>query len=216
MIHLMKTETSSPWAEFVSRLAALTAAMLLVATTAVSGCGTIGHLRDVMTSPILPVEAPDANLANSPVVAAMRGRVVKIRGSAHSCQKLVEGSGFVVSPNRVMSTAHDVAGTDSVSVEVDGTRYNAQVVSYDPGADISILDVPNLTAQPLNFAQSPVTSGTDTLLLGYPDGVSFIATPARIREITTLDDPDIYRTTTVTRVYDETAERSEKCSTGAQ
>jgi S1-C subfamily serine protease len=54
----------------------------------------------------------------------------------------------VVAPNRVMSMAHVVAGTDSVSVEVDGTRYDAQVVSYDPNRDISILDVPNLRAEP--------------------------------------------------------------------
>ena len=37
---------------------------------------------------------------------------VKIRGVAPSCQKVLEGSGFVVAPNRVMSNAHVVAGAD--------------------------------------------------------------------------------------------------------
>ena len=89
--------------------------------------------------------------------------------------------------------------TDSVSVEVDGTRYDAQVVSYDPNRDISILDVPNLRAQPLLLAEVVADSGTDALMLGYPGGGDFVATPVRIREVVELNGPDIYRTTTVTR-----------------
>jgi S1-C subfamily serine protease len=97
----------------------------------------------------------------------------------------------LVAPNRVMSMAHVVAGTDSVLVEVDGTRYDAQVVSYDPNRDISILDVPNLRAQPLLFAEAVADSGTDALLLGYPGGGDFVATPVRIREVGELSGPDI-------------------------
>ena len=89
----------------------------------------------------------------------------------------------MVAPNRVMSTAHVVAGTDSVSVEVDGTRYDAQVVSYDPSRDISILDVPNLRAEPLLLAEGVADSGSDALMLGYPGGGDFVATPVRIREV---------------------------------
>ena len=93
-------------------------------------------------TPIVNVDAPDAALASDAVVAATRPSVVKIRGVAPGCQKVLEGSGFVVAPNRVMSNAHVVAGSDSVTVEVDGETYDASVVSYDPNADISILDVP--------------------------------------------------------------------------
>ena len=105
----------------------------------------------------------------------------------------------MVAPNRVMSMAHVVAGTDSVSVEVDGTRYDAQVVSYDPSRDISILDVPNLRAEPLLLAEGVADSGSDALMLGYPGGGDFVATPVRIREVVELNGPDIYRTTTATR-----------------
>lgn len=42
-------------------------------------------------------------------------------------------------------------------------------------------------------------SGTDALILGYPDAAEFAATPARIREVINLTGPDIYGTTTVTR-----------------
>jgi S1-C subfamily serine protease len=150
-------------------------------------------------TPIIAVDPPDAALATSPVVENARPSVMKIRGVAPSCQKVLEGSGFVVAPNRVMSNAHVVAGSDSVTVENDGRSYDATVVSYDPQADISILNVPGLSATPLAFADAPARTGTDALVLGYPGGGAFAATPARIREIIELNGPDIYRTTTVTR-----------------
>ncbi|HEY6574769.1 MAG TPA: acid resistance serine protease MarP [Mycobacterium sp.] len=150
-------------------------------------------------TPIVNVNIPDPTLAADPVVAATRPSVLKIRGVAPSCQKVLEGSGFVVSPNRVMSNAHVVAGSDSVTVEVDGQTYDASVVSYDPSADISILDVPNLPSPPLQFDMQEARTGTDAVVMGYPGGGDFTATPARIREVIQLNGPDIYHTTTVTR-----------------
>lgn len=150
-------------------------------------------------TPIQAVDAPDASLADSIAVANARPSVVKIRGVAPGCQKVLEGTGFVIAPNRVMSNAHVVAGSDSVTVEADGQTYDATVVSYDPNADISILDVPNLPQRPLVFAEQPAKSGTDAVVLGYPGGGDFAATPARVRETIELNGPDIYRTTTVNR-----------------
>src|SRR6201747_1051523 len=150
-------------------------------------------------TPIINVNAPNAALVNDPVVSATRPSVLKIRGVATSCQKVLEGSGFVVAPNRVMSNAHVVAGSDSVTVEVDGQTYDASVVSYDPSADISILDVPNLPSPPLQFDMQEAPTGTDAVVMGYPGGGDFTATPARIREVLQLNGPDIYHTTTVTR-----------------
>src|SRR6201991_2419560 len=92
-------------------------------------------------TPIANVDAPDAALINDPVVGAVRPSVAKIRGVAPGCQKVLEGTGFVVAANRVMSNAHVVAGAETVTVETDGQTFDATVVSYDPDADISILDV---------------------------------------------------------------------------
>jgi S1-C subfamily serine protease len=150
-------------------------------------------------TPIVAVDAPDAALAADPVVATSRPSVVKIRGIAPGCQKVLEGTGFVIAPGRVMSNAHVVAGSETVSVEADGQTYDAKVVSYDPSADISILDVPELPSAPLQFAATPATTGTDAVVMGYPGGGDFAATPARVREVIELSGPDIYRTATVER-----------------
>ena len=157
-------------------------------------------LEPIGRTSVQTVDAPDASLADSLVVAKSRPSVVKIRGVAPACQKVLEGTGFVIAPNRVMSNAHVVAGSDSVTVEAeDGKEYDATVVSYDPNADISILDVPDLPIQPLQFAQEAAKSGTDAVVLGFPGGCEFVATPALVREIIELSGPDIYKTTTVNR-----------------
>jgi S1-C subfamily serine protease len=157
------------------------------------------EVLDPMRTPVPTVDAPDATLADSLVVAKSRPSVVKIRGVATSCQKVLEGTGFVIAPNRVMSNAHVVAGSDSVTVEAEGQTYDATVVAYDPDADISILDVPNLPLQPLVFADQPAKTGTDAVVLGFPGGGDFVANPARVREIIELSGPDIYKTKTVNR-----------------
>jgi S1-C subfamily serine protease len=156
-------------------------------------------LEPFSRTPVVAVAAPDAALANSQEVAAAQPSVVKIRAIAPSCQKVLEGSGFVLSPDRVMTNAHVVAGANSVTVEASGNPYDATVVSYDPTVDIAILSVPHLPPGPLAFANTPVTSGTEAIVMGYPGGGGFVATPARIRELIELSGPDIYRSATVNR-----------------
>jgi len=156
-------------------------------------------LQDIGKTPVAQVDPPDESLATSAIVANVEPSVVKVRGVAPGCQKVLEGTGFVVAPNRVMSNAHVVAGSDSVTVESAGQVYDATVVSYDPNADISVLAVPDLPARALPFAEKPAAPGTDALVLGYPGGGDFTATPSRVRETIELNGPDIYRTATVNR-----------------
>lgn len=125
--------------------------------------------------------------------------VVKVLGRAESCYKILEGSGFVVAPQKVMTNAHVIAGADSFSVDAGGKTYTAQVISYDPEADIAILDVPGLPAAPLRFAEYTAGTGTAVLVLGYPGASAFTASAARVREVTDLSGPDIYHSGKVTR-----------------
>lgn len=156
-----------------------------------SGLPTV--LEPFSRTPVIPVASPDPALVNNPVVVAAQPSVVKIRSLAPSCRKVLEGSGFVVSPNRVMTNAHVVAGSSSVAVYASGKPLDATVVSYDPLVDIAILAVPNLQPEPLLFAESQAKTGASVVALGYPGGGNFTATPARIREAIRLSGPDIYR-----------------------
>lgn len=149
--------------------------------------------------PLINVDPPDAALASDAAVVDAAHSVVKVTSTAHSCLTIMTGSGFVVAKDRVMTNAHVVAGADGVTVSVDGQELDAAVVTYDPHADISILEVPGLQPPPLDFAHDVAWRGTDAVVIGYPGGGPLVAYPARVREVIEISGPDIYRTTIVSR-----------------
>ena len=104
------------------------------------------------------VPAPDPALAGSAGGGQRPKRsVVKVLGTAPSCCRRIEGSGFVYAAERVMTNAHVVAGTQTVAVEVErraGT--SGRVVVYDPDRDLAVLYVPGLNA-PVDAVRQPAT-----------------------------------------------------------
>ena len=155
-------------------------------------------------TPVTATGPPNSALTRSPAAAAAQASVLKIRGKAPSCQRQLEGSGFVFAPELVMTNAHVVAGTDATAVEVVGRRNRinempARVVYYDPKVDVAVLRVPGLTAKPLQFAADPGRSGDDAIVLGYPLDGPFTVTPGRIRQEINLKGPDIYDSGEVSR-----------------
>ncbi|MFD6463941.1 MarP family serine protease, partial [Streptomyces roseolus] len=60
-------------------------------------------------APKAPVAAPDPSVLASPVAASLQQSVLRIRGVAPSCQRALEGSGFVIGSERVITNAHVVA-----------------------------------------------------------------------------------------------------------
>lgn len=150
-------------------------------------------------TPITEVEPPDASVLASPLAAELRPSVLRINGVAPSCQRALEGSGFVVAPERVMTNAHVVAGTESITVDTMTGSLPAQVVLFDSSVDIAILAVPGLDVPVLPFAQQPAQTGDSALVLGYPGGGPYTASAARVREVLNLNGPDIYKAGTTQR-----------------
>jgi S1-C subfamily serine protease len=120
---------------------------------------------------------------------------------APSCQRSIEGSGFVISPDHIMTNAHVVAGvTQKQTVSTpDGRNLRATVVFYDPQVDVAVLYVRGLDLTPLRFA-GPASPGDNAGVAGYPlNAPSLRAAPARIGGIQNAQGPNIYQTSTVTR-----------------
>jgi S1-C subfamily serine protease len=167
-------------------------AVVALLVSALTGCGDVverlARKATTSTSAETPQPAPDHDAA-----------VARTKPSVNSCSKILEGTGFVIAPSKVLTSAHVVAGGQTVTIDVDGAAFDAQVVSYDPNADIAIIDVPGLPAPPLNLASFPVATGAEALMLGYPNGGSFAAVHARVRDMVDLNGPDIYRARKVTR-----------------
>ena len=90
--------------------------------------------------------------------ACMRDRnsVVKIEGVAPSCSRTIEGTGFVISSDHVITNAHVVAGITNgpeVYTRFSSLEHPARVVFFDPEYDVAVLYVPGLNLPPLHFAE---------------------------------------------------------------
>ncbi|MEV6795240.1 MarP family serine protease [Streptomyces sp. NPDC051320] len=153
--------------------------------------------------PITEVRPPDPALANSPVAQTAKKSVVKVVGTAQSCSKVLEGSGFVFADHRVITNAHVVGGVDEPTVQVggEGRLYDAKVVLYDWARDIAVLDVPALDAPSLKFTdtQHDAHSGDSAIVAGFPENGSYDVRAARVRGRINASGPDIYHRGTVTR-----------------
>ena len=58
----------------------------------------------------LTVQAPDNSVLGSAALRRDRSSIVKVLGTAPSCSRRIEGSGFVYAPQHVITNAHVVAG----------------------------------------------------------------------------------------------------------
>ena len=151
--------------------------------------------------PITDVQPPDPALANSPVANRAQRSIVKVMGTAPSCGKVLEGTGFVFSDRRVMTNAHVVGGVDEPTVQIggEGRKYDAKVVLYDWRRDIAVLDVPDLKAPVLRFTEKDASSGDGAIVAGFPENGAYDVRAARVRGRITANGPDIYHRGTVRR-----------------
>ncbi|WP_346099778.1 MarP family serine protease [Streptomyces olivaceiscleroticus] len=151
--------------------------------------------------PIQEVEPPDPALAGSPVAARAKQSIVKVVGTATGCAKVLEGSGFVFAPHRVMTNAHVVGGVTEPTVQIggEGQRYDAKVVLYDWRRDIAVLDVPALQAPALRFTDQDARSGNSAIVAGFPENGGYDVRSARVRGRIQANGPDIYHRDTVAR-----------------
>jgi S1-C subfamily serine protease len=129
-------------------------------------------------------------VARDPDVRRAGNSVYKIRGE-NSCDRGVEGSGFLYGPGRVMTNAHVVAGVRHPHVLVGEREVPARVVYYDREVDVAVLAVRGLTATPLRFDRGG-RAREAAAVLGYPQDGPYDVRAARIRDEQRLRSPDIY------------------------
>jgi S1-C subfamily serine protease len=146
------------------------------------------------------VAAPDPAVLTSQSLSRVEPSIVKIVGVAASCSLQIEGSGFVISPQHVLTNAHVVAGVTNgpLVYSADGAVHHGRVVLYDPERDLAVIDVPGLTAPPLEFA-AQAAAGTNAIVAGYPLNHPLTVAAARIGRGETAYGPNIYQTSVVHR-----------------
>jgi S1-C subfamily serine protease len=154
---------------------------------------------DLIPTQVRQVPVPNKALAGLAVVQSSEQSVVKLEGAAPSCNRRIEGSGFVFAPDHVLTNAHVVAGTDSLQVQTKRGTMSGTVVIFDAERDLAVVDVPGLGLPSLSFAKAAAKTDADAIVLGYPLDGPYDAEPARIRDLRPISGPDIYNANTVTR-----------------
>jgi hypothetical protein len=139
--------------------------------------------------PTAPVTAPDPAIAADPDVVRAEGSVVRVLGTA--CGLGVEGSGWVIGPELVVTNAHVLAGEDDTTVTTPGgASLQATPVRYDPENDLALLHV-EVELPALKLAPD-ASSGTSAAVLGYPENGPYAVAPARLGETRDTVSEDSY------------------------
>ena len=143
-----------------------------------------------VTGPATPSDAPDARIGADPDVLSAGGAVVRVLSTA--CGLGVEGSGWAVEPDLIVTNAHVIAGADDTTVTTQGgVELEATPVYYSPADDLALLRVEGARLPTL-----PVTSerdeGEDAAVLGYPENGPYTIEPARIGETRATISEDSY------------------------
>ncbi len=148
------------------------------------------YLEPFARERIIEVKPPNQRIARDPDVVDAEASVLKIHGD-NKCGRGVEGTGFLISDDRLMTNAHVVAGVSDPEVIVGDDGVDAEVVYYNEDLDVAVLAVDGLDRPHLRFDISAGTRDAGAVL-GYPQDGPYDVQPVRIRAEQRLRSPDIY------------------------
>ncbi|MBS1676653.1 MAG: MarP family serine protease [Actinobacteria bacterium] len=142
-----------------------------------------------ITGPATPLRRPDRQIVADPQVLRAGGSVVRVLSTA--CGLGIEGSGWAVRPNLIVTNAHVVAGADDTTVTTQsGVELDATAVYYQPEQDLALLRVEaELPTLPM---ASGGHDGAAAAVLGYPENGPYTVTPARVGETRETISEDSY------------------------
>jgi S1-C subfamily serine protease len=142
-----------------------------------------------ITGPATPTARPDRKIAENPRVVDAGGSVVRVLSTA--CGLGIEGSGWAVRPNLIVTNAHVVAGADDTTVTTQsGVELDATAVYYQPEDDLALLRIDSkLPTLPISPERQV---GAGAAVLGFPENGPYTVTPARIGETRDTISEDSY------------------------
>jgi S1-C subfamily serine protease len=154
------------------------------------------------TERIRAVAPPDPAMATGAAVRRAAAGVVKITGTAPSCKRSQEGTGWVLERGIVVTNAHVVAGVQRPRVQVGGIgeSYPGRVVVFDPARDLAVINIDGLPSRARPLPVGPdLSSGDGAVVAGFPKNGPYKVGSARVRDVITARGEDIYGKNNSTR-----------------
>lgn len=151
--------------------------------------GPFPQVLDALAPAPDPGPPPGAHGLGAETVARATQATVKVQGVA--CNRVQEGTGFLVEDDLFVTNAHVVAGEDETEVQFqDGSTSDAAVVAYDPVRDLALLRADDGGRQPLTLREAQV--GDSGGVFGHPGGGPLEISPFQVGDLITAVGQDIY------------------------
>jgi uncharacterized membrane protein required for colicin V production len=143
-----------------------------------------------IAGPAAPTLPPSTGVLRNAAIRSSLTRVVRVLGTA--CGVGVEGSGWFVGSDLVVTAAHVVAGENDTIVQIPGEAgsHAATVVGFDPRNDVAILRIGGVHEDPLRLADP--RPGAAVAIAGYPLNGNLTAVPGRIGRTANALTQDAY------------------------
>ncbi|GAA6527589.1 MarP family serine protease [Intrasporangium sp. DVR] len=146
---------------------------------------------DLVPEPISPVEPPDPRIGDTRAITRAAASVVKVTTASDSCERGQEGTGWVLSPDRIVTNAHVVAGADRLQVSSQEETVAGRVVVFDADRDLAVISTEGLDAPALELG-SDLPRGAAAAVPGFPLDGPYTVVPARVRQVLDARGRDIY------------------------
>lgn len=109
-----------------------------------------------------------------------------------SCDPGVEiGSGMVVAPGLVLTSAHVVAGADGITIDQGGRSSAGEIVAFDPEMDLAYVAFDGVPTRPLPVGSDHIQPDDQGVAYVVRDGV-IVELSVRVRRRVQLRTEDIY------------------------
>jgi S1-C subfamily serine protease len=143
-----------------------------------------------IAGPAAPEQPPDASVLRDPVIRRASHSVVRVVGTA--CGVGIEGTGWFVRHDLVVTAAHVVAGEDDTRIQIPGRHglATAHAVAFDRRNDIAVLRVAGVQVRPLALAAP--SDGATVAIVGYPENGPLTSVPGRVGRTATVLTQDAY------------------------
>ena len=121
-----------------------------------------------------PRNRPARTLSTSEIVSRVRNSLVVVSTLDSGGNPLAEGSGFFISPGRVVTNLHMLKRASQATVKsiADGVAHKVTEVSaFSLNHDLCILEVPDGKGVPLSTEMGTPSVGDEILVGGNPEGL---------------------------------------------
>ncbi|CAB4372559.1 MAG: MarP family serine protease [Actinobacteria bacterium] len=186
----LATQTSNSWIARTVENSLPPAPDAMQALRSVVGQGSFPDVFDALRPTPNLGSPPDSTGLTLEVATCVARSVVKVEGPA--CNKLQDGSGFVIGEGLIATNAHVVAGERSTNIlRDDGRRFDGTVIAFDPARDLAIVRVAGFERPPLPLANGK-SEGTRGGVFGHPGGEPLRIAPFKVARLINATGRDIY------------------------